>query len=87
LGYPGAFKKGQRHSPATEFKPGHRLTDEQKRRQADGMRRFSLLHPDKVRERGSKIHLWAVSNPDQVEARNRKVSETKRNKFNKVAGL
>jgi hypothetical protein len=87
MGYPGTFKKGQRPSPAMEFKPGHRLTDEQRQRQQEGLHRWVLTHPDKVSEKGRKVSLWASNNPDLVEARNRKVSETKRRNHKEAAGL
>lgn len=87
LGYPGAFRKGHHSSPATEFKPGHKLTDEQKQRQLANLRKHNLRHPEKVKEKGHKIHLWAANNPDLVEARNKKVSETKRSNYKKASGL
>ena len=78
LGNPGCFKKGQHANPATEFKPGHQMTEEEKVKQSAGMRRWALHHPSKVREKARKVSMWAASNPDLVKERNRKVSETKR---------
>jgi hypothetical protein len=54
-GHPGRFQKGRHYNPDGEFRPGHRLTDEQRQRQADGIRRWCLRHPEEVRERSRKI--------------------------------
>lgn len=45
-GYPGTFQKGEHRNPAHEFKAGHRLTDEQQRKRAEKLRKWSVTHPD-----------------------------------------
>lgn len=54
-GHPGRFRKGRHYNPSGEFRPGHRLTDEQRRKQADGIRRWCRQHPAEVRERSRRI--------------------------------
>lgn len=53
-GYPGAFQKGVRSSIATEFKKGHRLTDEQMERKRNTMKDYCLTHKSELRKRGLK---------------------------------
>lgn len=48
-------RDGIYYNPGGEFKPGHRLTDEQRRKQSDGIRRWCLQHPAEVRERSRRI--------------------------------
>lgn len=45
MGYPGGFAKGQRANPAGEFKPGEPRSEEMRRRQGDGMKRWYKRHP------------------------------------------
>lgn len=54
MGYPGGWKKGQHPNPATEFKPGHVLSDEAKRKQAESMRRWYETHPIEKRQKARK---------------------------------
>ena len=53
-GYPGSFQKGNRANPAGEFKPGHRLTDEQTAKKSDKMRRWYRLHPAEAKAKAMK---------------------------------
>lgn len=53
-GYPGTYRKGERASPNTEFKPGHRLTDEQRARQSEGMKRYWRRHPEALKAKAAK---------------------------------
>lgn len=44
-GYPGCFRKGDgRRNPG--YKPGHRLTDEQQKKRAEKLHKWSVTHPD-----------------------------------------
>ena len=44
-GYPGGFVKGQRANPAGEFKAGEPRSEEMKRKQGEGMKRWYKRHP------------------------------------------
>ena len=44
-GYPGGFKKGERANPAGEFKAGEPRSEEMKRKQGEGMKRWYKRHP------------------------------------------
>lgn len=44
-GYPGGFRKGERANPDGEFKPGQKRSEEMRRKQGEGMRRWYLTHP------------------------------------------
>lgn len=54
LGYPGRFPKGVRVSPGTEFRPGHTLTEEQKARKAENMRKWYRDHPIEAKRKAEK---------------------------------
>lgn len=43
-GYPGGFKKGERANPAGEFKAGEPRSEEMKRKQGEGMKRWYRFH-------------------------------------------
>ena len=55
-GYPGCFKKGVRQSPATEFKKGHKESDESKAKRGAAVRRLNDAHRSELRERG--LRAW-----------------------------
>lgn len=57
-GNSGQFRKGEHANPDGEFRPGHRLTDEQRQRQAEAIRRYNRRHPQELKARGAKI--WAT---------------------------
>jgi len=54
LGYPGCFKKGEHRNPEMEYKPGRIQSDEIKRKQAESIRKWYRIHPDKAREKSLK---------------------------------
>lgn len=76
-GWPGSFRKGR---PATggEFKPGHKMSEESKRKQVASLRRWVLLNPGALKARGEKIRRWAANNPEAMKARGQKVLSTMR---------
>lgn len=53
-GFPGGFVKGVRNSPDTEFKAGHQLTDEQRRKQSESMKRWYRFNRTKASEKALK---------------------------------
>lgn len=53
-GYPGAFEKGVRANPETEFKPGHQLTEEQRERKNKHTRDYWTLHRSEARAKSLK---------------------------------
>jgi len=55
MGNPGCIKKGMHLNPATEFKPGRQVTEEQKRKRKESLRITTLRHPEISKERGRKI--------------------------------
>ena len=48
-GYPGGFRKGEHAYPEGEFKAGHEVSDEQRKRISEWMRRWYRHNPGKVR--------------------------------------
>lgn len=62
-GYPGGFKKGERANPAGEFKAGEPRSEEMKRKQGDGMKRWYKRHP---REASAKaLKAWETRRSKQ----------------------
>ncbi len=59
-GNKGTFKKGVRNCPEHEFKPGHKLTEEQKARQRESLRRWCIQHPVEVQRRSEKLRKAVV---------------------------
>lgn len=53
-GYPGRFKKGEHANPAGEFKAGERKSEEMKRKQAEGIKRWYKRHPREARAKALK---------------------------------
>lgn len=53
-GNPSSFKKGVHYNPAGEFKPGHQLTPEEKKKQKESVRRWFRTHPAQVRAKAAK---------------------------------
>ena len=53
-GKPGAFKKGVRSSPATEFKKGHTESEETKAKRIASLKRWYRMNPEKVMQRALK---------------------------------
>ena len=53
-GNSGTFKKGEHRNPAGEFKPGHKASEESRRKAAHGASRYWRAHPRESRERGLK---------------------------------
>lgn len=53
-GYPGGFRKGERANPDGEFKPGEPRSEEMKRKQGDGMKRWYRLHPIEAKAKARK---------------------------------
>lgn len=53
-GNSGQFKKGCRFNPEWEFGRRPPLTDEQRRKQSEGLKRWNLLHPEESRARARK---------------------------------
>ena len=67
LGYPGGFKKGERANPDGEFKPGHKPTEEMKRKRAEGVREYNKRHPKELRERG--LRAWETRRKKMTDLR------------------
>ena len=53
-GYPGGFRKGEHTNPAGEFKPGHKLSDEERARKSEQMKRWYRRHPAEARAKALK---------------------------------
>lgn len=55
-GYPGTFRKGVRSNPDGEFKAGREVSEEQRRRISEWMRRYHRYNPRRSRE--SALKAW-----------------------------
>ena len=64
-GYPGGFRKGEHPYTEGEFKPGHRLTEEQQAIIVEKTRRWYRQNPTKVREKALKA--WATRRKNLTE--------------------
>ena len=53
-GIKSIFKKGMRHSPDTEFKPGHQETQEVKSKRIASLKEWYRKHPFAAKEKGLK---------------------------------
>lgn len=53
-GFPGKVKKGEHRSPNTEFKKGHKPSEESIKRHKSAVVAWNKMNPDKVRERIEK---------------------------------
>ena len=63
-GYPGGFKKGERANPAGEFKAGEPRSEEMKRKQGEGMKRWYRLHRNEARAKALKA--WETRRANQL---------------------
>lgn len=63
-GNPGRIKKGEHLYPAGEFKPGHQLTDEQKARRSESVRKYYRTHPNVGKSKALKA--WETRRSKQT---------------------
>lgn len=62
--YPGKFKKGEHRNPAGEFKTGHQLTDEQKAKRSESVRKYYRTHPHVAKAKALKA--WETRRSKQT---------------------
>lgn len=62
-GYPGGFKKGEHANPAGEFKSGEQ-SDEMRRKQSEGMKRWYRQHPLEAKAKARKA--WETRRTKQT---------------------
>ena len=65
LGNPGAFKKGERRSPETEFKKGRTVSEEMRAKMSEGVRKYNRRHPLELKLRAKKI--WETRRANQIQ--------------------
>ena len=65
-GIKSSFLKGVRHSPDTEFKPGHQETQEVKSKRIASLKEWYRKHPFAAKEKGLKASQTRRSNKNKI---------------------
>jgi hypothetical protein len=68
-GYPGCFKTGTHNNPEGEFKPGHKLSPEAKKKRTETLNRLYWHNPSKKKEWLSKMQEGKRAKKDRQNAK------------------